>query len=113
MGKPAMAGHDFNGVITMNVPDGSKFVVETYVTQNAPIGMIGYMNKGKYAFRISSVIITPANDNRHVGEVIEEYDNVKITKNKKNGTTYYLYITKDNCKVILNGNEINLMKKNG
>jgi len=42
MGKPAMAGHDFNGVITMNIPNGSNFVVESYVTQNAPNGMIGF-----------------------------------------------------------------------
>lgn len=111
MGEPAMVGHDFNGVITMNVPDGSNFVVESYVTQNAPNGMIGFLNKGKYAFRISSVIITPANDNGHVGEVIEEYDNVKITKIEKNGTIYNLYITKDNCQVILNGADVNLMKK--
>ena len=113
MGKPAMAGHDFNGVITMNVPDGSKFVVETYVTQNAPIGMIGYFNKGKYGFRISSLIISTSNNNQTMGEIIEEYDNVKITKNKKNGTIYNLHITKYNCQVILNGADVNLMKKNG
>ena len=46
-----------------------------------------------------------------MGEIIEEYDNVKITKNEKNGTTYNLYITKDNCHVILNCADVNLMKK--
>lgn len=109
MGEPTLVGHDFDGVITMNVPDESNFVIKDYRTQNTLSGFIGYINKGQYGHRISIVFITQADANILSGDIIEEYDNVKITKNYEN--FYNLYITKDNCQVMLSGEDLNLMKK--
>ena len=111
MGEPSLVGHDFE-VINMKVPDGSNFVVVDHKTQNIPNGYIGFMNKGEYGQRISSVFITTASDlDFAVGDVIEENGDMKLTHNVTDVNIYNLQIKKPNCTIVLMGRDADLMKK--
>jgi hypothetical protein len=112
MGEPGLVGHDFDGIITMDVPEESNFVIKDIRTQNAIAGYAGFVNKGEYGFRTSSVMITSSASNMTMGEVIEDNGNMKITHNGTGDDTLYnIYVNKDNCQIILVGWDLDLMKK--
>lgn len=111
MDEPTLVDHDFE-VINMKVPDGSNFVVIDHKTQNTPNGYIGFMNKGEYGQRISSVFITSASDaNITIGDVIEENGDMKLAYNATDTNIYTLQIKKPNCTIGLIGRDADLMKK--
>ena len=111
MGEPALVDHNFE-VINMKVPDGSNFVLVDKKTQNIPNGFIGFMNKGEYGQRISSVFITSASDaNITIGDVIEENRDMKLSYNATDTNIYTLQIKKPNCTIGLIGRDVDLMKK--
>ena len=111
LGEPQLVGHDFQ-VITMDVPEGSDFVLKDLMTQNVQSGMIGFLNKGKYCERVSSVMIFSTDSTQIAGDVIEENGNMTVSTNI-NGTDriYYLYIRGPNYTVVMSGWDLDLMKK--
>ncbi|MBQ9025621.1 MAG: zinc ribbon domain-containing protein [Methanobrevibacter sp.] len=112
MGEPTLVGHDFDGIFTMDVPEGSNFVLKDLRTQNALFGYAGYINKGDYGYRIAIVMITPSNNDISSGDVIEDDGTMKVTKNMTdNENPYNLYIKKDNCQIMMSGWDLDLMKR--
>ena len=110
--EPQLVGHNFQA-ITMDVPDESNFVLEDQMVQNAQNGVITFLNKGKYSMRVSSIIISSANSTSIMGDVIEENGNMTVSTNNTTGSfqMYFLYIHGPNYMIVMEGGDLELMKK--
>lgn len=109
--------HDF-GAFTIDIPQGSKFVVSDSVTTNPKGVVVSYENKGKHRDDATFVIVGTGNSDVYANdgdnELIEDNNGIKIYKSKEadsTGTCYMTFEDKNNAQCSVIGYDLNTVKR--